>query len=264
MQLCVSSCSIIVLNSSIHKKIIKTSISIVLLVLNVQQKFKYLSEHNVFKNSLFCYTRKMKQKLYFILGIVALIIIVALLGLATNKSAPIKSNPNISSANFGTQDGKGPWIAERANLKARLLSIGLPALSAEGTVMHIHQHLDIFINGNQTPVPAEIGIGNTEHFISPLHTHDNSNIIHVESPTVEIFTLGQFFDVWGLKLSRDCIGGYCADATKKLSVYVNGELQTSDPRSIKLAPHQEIAIIYGTKEEAPKVIPSSFEFPAGL
>jgi hypothetical protein len=32
---------------------------------------------------------------------------------------------------------------------------------------------------------------------SPLHTHDTSGIIHVESPTVRSFTLGEFVDLWG-------------------------------------------------------------------
>jgi hypothetical protein len=55
-------------------------------------------------------------------------------------------------------------------------------------------------------------------------------IIHVESPTVGKFYLGQFFDIWGVRLTSDCIGGYCTDATNTLTVYVNGEKYAGDPR----------------------------------
>jgi hypothetical protein len=44
---------------------------------------------------------------------------------------------------------------------------------------------------------------------SPIHTHDTSGIVHIESPTVRPFTLGQFFDVWGVRFTSDCIGGDC-------------------------------------------------------
>ena len=32
--------------------------------------------------------------------------------------------------------------------------------------------------------------------MSPLHTHDDSGTIHVESNTVRNYTLGEFLDIW--------------------------------------------------------------------
>ena len=32
--------------------------------------------------------------------------------------------------------------------------------------------------------------------MSPLHTHDSSGVIHVESNTVRYYTLGEFLDIW--------------------------------------------------------------------
>jgi hypothetical protein len=32
--------------------------------------------------------------------------------------------------------------------------------------------------------------------MSPLHTHDSSGVIHVESNTDRYFTLGEFLDIW--------------------------------------------------------------------
>ena len=80
---------------------------------------------------------------------------------------------------------------------------------------------------------------------------------------MQTFTLGQFFDIWGVRLTASCIGGYCTDATHMLSVYVNGTLYNGDPRQLALAAHQEIAVVYGTKAETPKTIPASYEFPEG-
>jgi hypothetical protein len=204
-----------------------------------------------------------KIKNWLILGGVVLIII-GLILVAYNASRQSThlaiTNPLILP---GIQTGSIPWIAETTNLRERLKDIGLPALSEEGTVLHIHQHLDIFINGEAVPVPTGIGINEKVGFISPIHVHDNSEIIHVESPTVQTFTLGQFFDIWGVKLVNSCIGGYCANGSNTLQVFVNGTKIVTDPRSITLASHQEIVIAYGTDAQLPKPIPSSFNFPIG-
>jgi len=37
----------------------------------------------------------------------------------------------------------------RGSLTDRLTPLGLSALGAEGTVLHIHQHLDLYVNGNK-------------------------------------------------------------------------------------------------------------------
>ncbi len=158
-----------------------------------------------------------------------------------------------------------PWVANNdpTELRSRLETIGLDALSSEGTVMHIHQHIDIYVNGAQVEVPAEIGIPGDESFISIVHTHDSSGIIHVESPVKKDFTLGQFFDIWGLRFNNQCLGSYCQTTDHKLKVYVNGEA-VGDPRGLVLAPHQEIAVVYGTDQDQPKSVPDHYDFAAGL
>ena len=163
----------------------------------------------------------------------------------------------------GLQTGLLPWDTSLEQLKARLDAINLPALSEEGTALHIHQHLDISINGASVPIPAGIGINETAGFISPIHVHDTTGIIHVESPTIQTFTLGQFFDIWGVKLSPTCIGGYCSSESTSLRMYVNGKLYQGNPRDLELAAHQEIYINYGTTQELPKIIPSTYQFPVG-
>jgi hypothetical protein len=130
-------------------------------------------------------------------------------------------------------------------------------------VLHIHQHLDIFVHGEPVVVPASIGIDPAMRWLSAIHTHDTRGVIHVESPIMADFTLGQFFDTWGVRFTHDCLGGYCADASSTLAVYVNGAKYEGDPRRLTLAAHQEIAVVYGTEAEGPAEIPATFEFEPG-
>ena len=160
--------------------------------------------------------------------------------------------------------GRAPWPRNIAGLRARLNALGLPALAQEGTALHIHQHLDLYVDGRRATVPAGIGIDELEGFISPLHTHDESGVIHVESPDVRTFTLGEFFDVWGLRLTPRCLGGYCATGSKVLRVFVDGKHFSGDPRSLPLAEHEEIVVAYGSRAQLPRPMPAQFDFAAGL
>jgi len=139
---------------------------------------------------------------------------------------------------------------------------GIQCNTAEQLLYHIHAHLDIIINGQNYLVNSQIGIvpGECIHW---LHTHDESGIIHIESPINKDFTLGQFFDIWNRKLSSDQIFTYVANNTHPLNVYVNGTKVPSGTnyRDIKLHAHDEIAIVYGAM---PITIPSKYDFPPGL
>jgi hypothetical protein len=204
-----------------------------------------------------------KNKTLYYAGGVAVILIV-LFYFGRSGQAPAPKSIADPSALPGLLTGDAPWAANNgAGLASRLQAIGLPALAQEGTALHIHEHLDIFIHGQAVPIPADIGTDDPAGFTSPLHVHDDTGIIHVESPVVQPFYLGQFFDIWGVRLTPDCIGGYCATATDTLAFYVNGALYTGNPRDLELQEHQEIAIIYGSAAETPKQIPSSYNFPAG-
>lgn len=164
----------------------------------------------------------------------------------------------------GIQAGPPPWRAETAQLRARLTAIGLPALTGEGQAQHTHQHLDLYVDGHQVAVPTDIGINQTAGFLSPIHTHDATGIIHVESPVVRDFTLGEFFDVWGVRFDAHCVGGECDGNGRVLSVFVNGQPFAGDPRSLVLAAHEEIVVALGAPAQLPNPIPASYAFPAGL
>ena len=188
-------------------------------------------------------------------GVAAIAIVVLLLTvLSGGGSAAIDQSKLV-----GLQTGPAPWNAGVDHLPDRLKPAGLNQLGAEGEVIHIHQHLDIYVNGKHIKVPTGIGIYDGQ-FLTELHTHDSTGLLHVESPKTRTFTLGQFFAAWGVRLDKDCIGGYCRPKTP-WRLYVDGAEYTGDPGALILKKHDEIAIVIGTP---PKTVPSNYRFPPGV
>jgi len=166
-----------------------------------------------------------------------------------------------------------PWPLPGYAL-TRIAAAGLtPAPAARTLVRHDHVHLDLIVNGRRLTIPA--GVGHAEpvdvgpgrcppppesraigdcapgHFfvakvaLSPLHPHTTSGIVHIESDLRVTFTLGQFFDQWGVRFDAGCLGGYCTGGGKELRVFVNGRRVTGDPRALALLDRQEIAVVFG-------------------
>jgi hypothetical protein len=155
----------------------------------------------------------------------------------------------------GVQTGPAPWNAGVDHLADRMGPLGLGETSGQGRAIHIHQHLDIYVNGKHETVPAQIGIYDGQ-FLTELHTHDTTGVMHVESDTKREFSLGEFFGVWGVRLTNSCIGGYCRPQTP-WKLYVNGAPYSGDPSTLVLIRHQEFAFVIG---KAPKKIPTSYQF----
>ncbi len=95
-----------------------------------------------------------------------------------------------------------------------------PSLPSNKMALHNHVNLTVTSNGQPITVPAHIGmvqVGKAEdqslygdhsldkngmEGMSPLHTHDTSGSIHVESNTVRDYTLGELLDIWrGLSIN---------------------------------------------------------------
>jgi hypothetical protein len=112
-----------------------------------------------------------------------------------------------------------------------LMSQSTPELNAQEStanktsnkiIMHIHANLSVTVNGKSLIVPNGIGINSSlwkDHSLdkfgteqkanifglitpamSPLHTHDSSGTIRVESTEYRNYTLGQFLNIWGIPL----------------------------------------------------------------
>jgi len=199
-------------------------------------------------------------------GVVAALIVVVVLTVTNNgdgrkseADAVTTESPPATSA-VGA-DSLPPWPAP-ADATAAARNAGLPMLSSEGTVEHIHVHLDVLDDGQPVPVPANIGIDTARGAISPLHTHDTSGVIHIESPVKRQFSLGEFFSEWGVSLSADNIGGLRATDGKSVRVFVNGAPRSGSPSAITFNQHDEIALLYGTPKPG-ETIPATYDFPPG-
>ena len=146
----------------------------------------------------------------------------------------------------GLQRDKAAWVAEQEQLPARLDAIDVPFSNMEGTALHIHPRLSVSVSGEPVTVPTDIGISYAEQAMAAVHTHDTVGTIHVESPVVRDYSLGQFFDVWGVRLTKRCIGGYCAGTGTQLRAFADGRPIAGNPRSVKLADGQQIVVAFGT------------------
>ncbi len=202
-----------------------------------------------------------------ILGLVIALVVVFAFGRGGGTSTAHDDGPDVNFAKLiGIRTSKPPWSPGYSGLTQRLKPIGLSPLPQEAFTLHIHQHLDIYDNGKHVKVLGLIGIphkGNppTANYFVQLHTHDSGGIIHLESPDAHSYSLGQFFGVWGLFLSKKCIGGLCGNVKQPLKFYIDGKRFLGNPVKLVLQEHQEIAIVYGTP---PSHIPSSYNWPTGL
>lgn len=163
----------------------------------------------------------------------------------------------------GGPAASGPSWPAPADASAQAKAAGLPMLGQEGQVLHIHAHLDVYVDGKAVTVPAEVGIDEARQRISPLHTHDTTGVVHIESPVKKNFTLGEFMTEWNVPISKDALGPLKTGGGRELRVYVNGRQQTGDPAALVLAAHDEIAIVYGAPGDKVKV-PMSYNWPEGL
>jgi len=127
------------------------------------------------------------------------------------------------------------------------VSVAAAQFSAANT-MRMHWHPILTITGSPVTVPAQIGIDQSlwkDHTLdqygigglSPLHTHDTSGTIHVESNTVRDFTLHEFLAVWGQPGDGSAIDGHPVT-----SLTVDGVQQTSPTGDVVLKDGQKIVM----------------------
>jgi len=137
---------------------------------------------------------------------------------------------------------------------------GITCGPSEQLVYHIHAHLAVFKNGQSYTLPPGIGIPGS-HAVNTnqgpiasggsciywLHTHTTDGVIHIESPTKRIYTLGDFFDEWHQPLSANQVGTVSGAVT----AFVNGKQWKKDLRAIPLLPHADIQLQIGQPAPAP-------------
>jgi hypothetical protein len=129
---------------------------------------------------------------------------------------------------------------------------GIECDRVEHLDFHTHTQLNMTINNQSYPVPAGIGIMQG-YCIYWLHTHDNSGLIHMESPIQRDFTLGQFLRLWNKFNSSDLVVQNIADnnINGTVMVYVNSTQMiannTMDYRDLALKDNSNISLMISNR-----------------
>ena len=154
----------------------------------------------------------MKRPTFVALGLTAALLLSGCAGTSGGDSAaPNASQPATGNASLD-DTSMPPWAAP-ADVSARVAQAGLD-LGPMGTLDRDYVHI--------------------------------AGTIHLEADTEgQVFTLGQFFTEWGVKLTPHQIGGVQAGAGERVDVTSNGEKIAGDPMALRLEPDQQIVLSLG-------------------
>jgi hypothetical protein len=129
---------------------------------------------------------------------------------------------------------------------------GIACDQLEGTKLHFHVHISIYVNGSPVSIPQSIGIvPNTCYYWT--HTHDNSGIVHIEAPAQQSFTLGNFFHVWEQQFTQ-LQYPVQLDTTDNWQVFVNGKPYHGNFHNMTLTSHLLITLAYNSPGIKPDTI----------
>ena len=189
---------------------------------------------------------------------------------ATSATTPTSATTAAAGAAGANQPGpegipleSGPVLAPASSTTAGTTVDGIQCAPVEQLAYHIHSHLQVYVAGQPRALPGAIGIlgpvaqqtsygpfYGAQQCIYWLHTHTSDGVIHIESPTVRVYTLGNFFDEWHQPLGRTQVAGEHG----KVTAFLNGKPWTKDPRTIPLLPHASIQLDVGSPALPAKVI----------
>jgi hypothetical protein len=158
---------------------------------------------------------------------------------------------------------------------------GIPCDNLEHSQVHYHAALQIVYQDHVVNLPDNTGIntdsaGNISCYYW-LHVHaGEKNVIHIESPASQTFTVGQFVDVWNAwseqngkgpqKLDSTHVSTFTIGPNDKVVTYVDlgdgkgATVYSGDPRSIVLKQHEVITIAINPSAGFK---PPAFTFPSG-
>ena len=212
--------------------------------------------------------RRYRTAIVVVVVVVLLVGVGVLVGVLVTPSSPKTATPGAvtpgatapgATTPAGGPEGipleSGPVLAPASTAAIGQAVDGIQCDASEQVAYHIHTHLSIFVDGTLRPVPAGIGIVSPVAQPTPngpfdgasrcyywLHVHAQDGVIHIESPTEQLYTLGQFFDEWQQPLSSTQVG----PATGPLTAFVDGRQYRGDPRSIALGSREDIQLDVGT------------------
>jgi len=149
----------------------------------------------------------------------------------------------------------GPALAPASTTTPGTTVDGIQCAPIEQLAYHIHAHLQVYVDGSPRSLPGAIGLVGpvaqqttagpfygAQQCYYWLHTHTSDGVIHIESPTPRIYSLGNFFDEWGQPLSGQQVAG----ARGAVTAFLNGQRWSGSPRQIPLRPHAVIQLDVGS------------------
>jgi hypothetical protein len=158
---------------------------------------------------------------------------------------PPPFTPTVTTLSYGGVVGTSFWADGNTATGGTGATVdGLICAAGMAETFHVHSHVAIFKDGQWLAFPKNVGILPQCNY--ETHTHDNTGIIHIETPNMKNFTLGQVFDIWGQPLSSTNVAGI----TGNIVIYINdnGDVRryTGDPRNIPLTSLRDITFQIGT------------------
>ncbi len=127
------------------------------------------------------------------------------------------------------RDTPPPWPAPRDGI-SHFDAAGVPASRLDDTTDQRVFTLTLAIDGEAVPLVPGIGLDLPRALQAPVHTHDESGVVWLEGRGVQQVTLGQFFTIWGVRFTDDCLGSACGT----LTVTADGAA-VSDAQGLRLA-----------------------------
>src|SRR5438132_2299450 len=117
-------------------------------------------------------------------------------------------------------------------------SLFVPVSETGPLAMHIHAEVQIFLDGQPLVIPANVGVFGLAAY--PLHTHDSSGLVHIESPVVRDYSLQDLFAIWNTTAEGHAVLAML-DAAPYLTVTDDGVVSTGLPL-VTLHDHDRIVI----------------------
>ncbi|MBV8821287.1 MAG: hypothetical protein JO123_00690 [Ktedonobacteraceae bacterium] len=130
---------------------------------------------------------------------------------------------------------------------------GISCDQLEHSTVHYHAHVSVYINGTAVQIPQYVGISTDASCFYWMHIHTSDGIIHIEAPTQQPYTLGNFFDIWSEQFSQL---GYPLQlgASRGWTAYVNGQLYKGDFHAITLQSHTLVTLAYNSPNVKPDMV----------
>lgn len=185
---------------------------------------------------------------------------------------------------FGTDNSFSPSDGDTSHGGQGQTVDNIPCKTTMAGTYHVHAFVGILINGRHPAFPDGVGMKNPGADVTYqgipnwtesascyyyTHTHDASGVVHIESPqsaspSTNLYTLWNVFDVWGMPLSPTQIGPYTgtvrtyiAQVPLKTTQIARSyyKLYTGSPRYIGLHSHTTVWLEIGPTYVAPSSLP---------